>query len=168
MQVGNIQLGIPVRVLRKQHDRQSIKNNTAYVYDGLYDVVCPVSQETMFYWSAKDLGVHYHVLFHRNFHRKLWVQWSAKDLGVHYDMSCVTGNYEFSDRPRILFCIHVYALRVLSIYPITNSKSVTNVHSRCMFIVSVTVTSMMSQYHMSMMIMRSMMMMSMMSQWWWW
>ncbi len=38
MQVGNIELGIPIRVIRKNKDNASEYGNI-FIYDGLYDVV---------------------------------------------------------------------------------------------------------------------------------
>lgn len=38
LQIGNIRLGVPVRVTRKQPDPSSIYGGV-FVYDGLYDVV---------------------------------------------------------------------------------------------------------------------------------
>ena len=38
MQVRNIQLGIPVRVIRKNPDRDAMYGSV-FVYDGLYNVV---------------------------------------------------------------------------------------------------------------------------------
>lgn len=37
-QVGNIELGVPIRVIRKNKDASSEYSNI-FIYDGLYDVV---------------------------------------------------------------------------------------------------------------------------------